>query len=445
MAHLIMIEPSATSLEISETFLIRNESNTTFQDSSNGTALFYPPKTAGDKVQVSVTPPTQMTIQRQAVKAAKPGSFKIDYPARPGETRFDMHYTLPASDTFSGKIVEGERPTTIVTPLSVKLSGDGIKEMGVEQEVQARLYQVTAPSYSVKIEGTGSIRERQSKAGPEEDTGQPKTTEILARVYDKMYWVLGLTFGNAGAGRHTPLPQGRGVNALEIADVWKYYGDFPALRAVALNIEPGSTLALLGRNGAGKTTLLRIIAGLSRPSRGSIKIQGPIATEATHRILGHGIALYDELSAIENLTLFGRLYGLPDPRKRADEMLERVGLARVRDGLGSRVFPRHAPTSGRRPGVSPRSRSAVARRAVHRARRPGDRRAPVHDPGHARSRPDDYHVHASAARSSGAGVARRAAPARPDRAYGRAHAADARRHGMVVSDLWRQLDGRGMP
>jgi heme exporter protein A len=133
------------------------------------------------------------------------------------------------------------------------------------------------------------------------------------------------------------------MNALEIQGVWKYYGDFPALREVGLKIAPGSALALLGRNGAGKTTLLRIIAGLSRPSRGSIKIQGLDAREeATRRrigILGHGIALYDELSAVENLTLFGRLYGLPDAGRRADEMLERVGLKRVRDGL-AREFSR---------------------------------------------------------------------------------------------------------
>jgi heme ABC exporter ATP-binding subunit CcmA len=127
------------------------------------------------------------------------------------------------------------------------------------------------------------------------------------------------------------------MNALEISDVWKYYGDFPALREVKLNIAPGSTLALLGRNGAGKTTLLRIIAGLSRPSRGSIKIQGTL--QGSIGLLGHGIALYDELTAFENLTLFGRLYDLPDPRKRAEEMLERVGLARVRDGL-AREFSR---------------------------------------------------------------------------------------------------------
>ena len=133
------------------------------------------------------------------------------------------------------------------------------------------------------------------------------------------------------------------MNALEIEGVWKYYGDFPALRDVRLKVAPGSTLALLGRNGAGKTTLLRIVAGLSKPSRGSIKIQGAEAREESTRrrigVLGHGIALYDELSAVENLRLFGRLYGLPDPRKRADEMLERVGLSRVRDGL-AREFSR---------------------------------------------------------------------------------------------------------
>ena len=202
MAHLIMIEPIPTSLEISETFLIRNESTTTFDDSSKGTAQFYPPKAAGDSVKVSVTPPTQMTIQRQAVKATKPGEFKIEYPVRPGETRFDMHYTLPASDTFSAKVIPGDRPTTVVTPVSVQLSGDGIKEVGVEPDVQARLYEVTGPSFDVKIAGTGTIRDRQSNASnaPEEDTGQPKTTEILARIYDRMYWVLGLTFGILALG-----------------------------------------------------------------------------------------------------------------------------------------------------------------------------------------------------------------------------------------------------
>jgi heme exporter protein A len=147
------------------------------------------------------------------------------------------------------------------------------------------------------------------------------------------------------------------MNALEIDGVWKYYGDFAALRDIAFSTTPGSTVALLGRNGAGKTTLLRIIAGLSKPSQGSVKIQGADARqEATRRrigILGHGISLYDELSATENLMVFARLYGLDHPRKRAHQWLERTGLERVRDGL-VREFSR---------GM--RQRLAVARAFLH--------------------------------------------------------------------------------
>jgi len=147
------------------------------------------------------------------------------------------------------------------------------------------------------------------------------------------------------------------VNALEIEGVWKYYGDFPALRDINFSITPGSTVALLGRNGAGKTTLLRIIAGLSKPTQGKVRIQGSDAraeeTRSRIGILGHGISLYDELSATENLVLFGKLYGLDEPRKRAHQLLERTGLDRVRDGL-VREFSR---------GM--RQRLAVARAFLH--------------------------------------------------------------------------------
>jgi heme exporter protein A len=145
--------------------------------------------------------------------------------------------------------------------------------------------------------------------------------------------------------------------ALEVDGVSKYYGDFPALRNIRLSIGPGSTVALLGRNGAGKTTLLRIIAGLSKASEGSVRIQdADVREQATRRrigVLGHGISLYDELSATENLVLFANLYGLKEPEKTADAWLERTGLDRVRDGL-VREFSR---------GM--RQRLAVARAFMH--------------------------------------------------------------------------------
>lgn len=147
------------------------------------------------------------------------------------------------------------------------------------------------------------------------------------------------------------------MNAVVVDGVWKYYGDYPALRNVNLHAEPGSCLALIGRNGAGKTTLLRTIAGFSRPGKGSIAIFGDsprhTGTRRTMGFIGHGISVYDELSALENLTLYGRLYELPDPRAAALHWLERTGLARVKDGL-VREFSR---------GM--RQRLAVARAFLH--------------------------------------------------------------------------------
>jgi len=127
------------------------------------------------------------------------------------------------------------------------------------------------------------------------------------------------------------------MSAVAVEGVWKFYGDYPALRDVQLSIQPGSCLALIGRNGAGKTTLLRTIAGFARAMRGSVRILGeePRSAAARSRMgfIGHGISVYDELSALENLTLYARLYGLPNPRATAISWLERTGLDRVRDGL----------------------------------------------------------------------------------------------------------------
>jgi heme exporter protein A len=145
--------------------------------------------------------------------------------------------------------------------------------------------------------------------------------------------------------------------AVSIEAVWKFYGDYPALRDVSFHVDRGACLALLGRNGAGKTTLLRILAGLSRPARGRVTLLGQdaraVQTRRSIGVLGHGIGIYDELSAFENLLLFARLYGVANPARTAKEWLERTGLDRVQDGL-VREFSR---------GM--RQRLAVARAFLH--------------------------------------------------------------------------------
>lgn len=119
--------------------------------------------------------------------------------------------------------------------------------------------------------------------------------------------------------------------------VTKFYGDFPALRGVTLELQPGACLALLGRNGAGKTTLLKIFAGVLAPSSGEVRIFGLPPRQAVARrrmgVLTHGLGLYEDLSALENLLLFARLYGVQNGRAVAHEWLERTGLGRFRASL----------------------------------------------------------------------------------------------------------------
>ncbi len=147
------------------------------------------------------------------------------------------------------------------------------------------------------------------------------------------------------------------MNAVEAGGLWKYYGDYPALRDIRFGVEPGQCLALLGRNGAGKTTLLRVMAGLTAAQRGELKVFGRPVRDGQARasigVLGHGIGVYEELSAFENLRLFGSLYGVKDAAGTARAWLDRVSLGNVGDSL-VREFSR---------GM--RQRLAVARAFLH--------------------------------------------------------------------------------
>ncbi len=119
--------------------------------------------------------------------------------------------------------------------------------------------------------------------------------------------------------------------AIRIEGVTKFFGDFPAVRSVSMELRRGSILALLGRNGAGKTTLLDMLAGVSTPSMGTIEISG--SNDAIDRrrkvgILGHGQWLYDDLTATENLNFFAQMYDVPNAAPKIKGWLEEAGLAR---------------------------------------------------------------------------------------------------------------------
>src|SRR5437588_9629474 len=121
---------------------------------------------------------------------------------------------------------------------------------------------------------------------------------------------------------------------LAIAGLKKSFDLKSVLRGIDLVVESGERVALMGANGAGKTTLLRILACLTEPSSGSARIDGwDIVRDAqqVRRLVGfvaHQPYLYDELTALENLLFFGRMYAVKQVHERATELLNSVGLAR---------------------------------------------------------------------------------------------------------------------
>ena len=107
----------------------------------------------------------------------------------------------------------------------------------------------------------------------------------------------------------------------------KRYGERRVFAGVDVDLDRGGLLLVTGPNGSGKTTLLRVLAGLAAPSGGELQL--PL--RETIGFLGHEPLVYRELTPLENLTLFGRLYRIPERGERIGMLLERFGLWDVRD------------------------------------------------------------------------------------------------------------------
>src|SRR3954462_8490850 len=147
------------------------------------------------------------------------------------------------------------------------------------------------------------------------------------------------------------MPSSDGPRLLEARGLWRAYGRRQVLRDIALAVSACEAVAVVGPNGGGKTTLLRVLAGLARPDRGDVRLEGrPLRRDAPDirrpvGLVSHQTLLYDDLSLVENLTFAARLYGLPSPLAAARAALDEAGLGsradesppRPRPGVGQRA------------------------------------------------------------------------------------------------------------
>ena len=194
------------------------------------------------------------------------------------------------------------------------------------------------------------------------------------------------------------LSAARTTSAIDVRDLRKTYRTpfrrkkVEALRGVTFTVERGQIFGFVGPNGAGKTTTIRTLMGLIRPDRRHARRSSATRSRAAPRgssvgFLPEAPYFYDYLTVGELLDLAGRLFGLPRGvrKKRADELIEKVGLGRARAAEPQEVQQGHAAARRPRAGADERPRAGRARRADERPRSDRPQGGPRPHPRAARS------------------------------------------------------------
>jgi hypothetical protein len=198
--HFIVLQPGEKEMTVSEGLLYVGDPNVTYYDPVKGSVRFYVPPEAKGPISVTVNPAGGMPIPRPALKTEVPNIYKIDYPVRPGETRFDLNYTVPTTSPmiFTDQLLHADAASNLVVPSGVTAKSDDLELAGTEPKTQASIYRIKSASFKVEVDGTGALQPQSEGSG--DDNGQPQVQEVKPRIYENMYWILGMAFAILGLG-----------------------------------------------------------------------------------------------------------------------------------------------------------------------------------------------------------------------------------------------------
>jgi 5-hydroxyisourate hydrolase-like protein (transthyretin family) len=198
--HFMVLEHVPGELRVNENIVLTNETQQTIAN-PKGTVRFYLPEAGEATVKISASSGRQgMPLNRTAIKTGEPHVFAADFPVKPGETLFNITWTqkFATPSEFSGRVLHKEDRMNLIVPRGMSLKGDKLQSMGTEPRTQASIYAVAFGPFTATVEGAGTIRNQTAPADESEEGGGTPVDVIPPKIYDRVYWVLGLAFGILG-------------------------------------------------------------------------------------------------------------------------------------------------------------------------------------------------------------------------------------------------------
>ena len=201
--HMLLFEPASGEMTVNETFLVKNDGQTAWNDPKEGTLHFYLPADH-TKFQIHATAPGSVDVPTTAAKSAKPDIYKVDFAIKPGETRFDLTYNVPykMGSQYEGKIVTKDDNTYLIVPDGVTLTAEHLTDLGQEPRTKAHIYGLPGATYNIQLGG--------AEVAPPADTAAPDTSQdpnsgpqieaTMPRVLGEVKPILAIALGILGLG-----------------------------------------------------------------------------------------------------------------------------------------------------------------------------------------------------------------------------------------------------
>ena len=200
--HMLLFEPNGGQLTVNETLLYQNSGKSTWSDPENGTLRFFLPKEANGNVDVKGSAPDGMPVPVPTAKTSQPDIYVAKFEIKPGETRFDLTYSLPYTEgaPYKGRIPTNDENTYLIVPNGVTLDGQNLKDMGQEPRTQARIFGLQKDAYDIKLSGAAVPTGDAAAGGDQPDSSGPQIEQIMPRVYGQVWPILGITLGILALG-----------------------------------------------------------------------------------------------------------------------------------------------------------------------------------------------------------------------------------------------------